>query len=117
MRDAWSAKPDIEYMVRLPAAFEAYFSGTGVAQGTDVATPSTVAAYEAWQGAVKVKAGGGHSWMVTGTRQALNEIRDIVQNFLNLCGPGFSSDKEERAAAREWVRRINNILYDWPDKD
>jgi hypothetical protein len=106
------------HTVRLPAAFEGYFTGTGVAQGTDTSTPSTKAAYEAWRDAKKVRAGGsGHSWLVTGSAIALDEIRWHAQNFVAMCGPEFEHDKSELAAARIWVRRINNVLHDWPEED
>lgn len=103
-----------QYTVRLPAAFGDYFSGTGMAQGTDVATPLTVAVYNAWEAAEKVRAGGGHSWLVTGSREVLKEIRYVAMEFLSLCGPGFSSDRGERAAAQKWVTRINNTIG-WPN--
>lgn len=105
-----------QYTVRVPSAFESYFSGTGTAQGTDIATPVTVAVYKAWYEAQKVKAGGGHSWLITGPYEALDGIRDIAVDFLNLCGPGFSFTGPQQAAARIWVRRINNTIG-WPEED
>lgn len=107
-------KIDKQYTVRLPAAFEDYFSGTGMAQGTDVATPLTVAVYNAWEAAERVKAGGGSSVLVTGSREVLKEIRYVAMEFLELCGPDFSSDRSERAAAKMWVNRINNAIG-WPN--
>jgi hypothetical protein len=100
------------YTVHLPAAFEEYFSDTGMAQGDDSATAANVAAYHAWKWAEKIKAGSGHSIRVAGTREALGEIRRVTQEFLDLCGPAFPSTHEERAAARVWIARISNALKD-----
>lgn len=99
------------YVVRLPAAFEEFFSETGIADGTDVGTPSKMAAHQAWAGSYDIKAGrAGRSWILTGTREALEEIREVARFFLSKPLPKFTRKPEERSAARLWIARINVAL-------